>query len=48
VRDLSVEVTPGRVVIRGRTRSYHVKQLAQQGVREILPDARLENAIVVE
>ena len=48
VRELSVEVGPGRVVLRGRTSSFHVKQLAQHGVREILPDARLENAIVVE
>ena len=48
VRELSVEVAPGRVVLRGRTSSFHVKQLAQHGVREVLPDARLENAIVVE
>lgn len=48
VRDLSVEVAPGRVVLRGRTLSFHVKQLAQHGAREVLPDARLENAIVVE
>ena len=48
VRDLTVEVSPGRVVLRGRALSFHVKQLAQHGVREVLPDARLENAIVVE
>lgn len=50
VRNLEVEVgTAGdRVVIRGRATSYHVKQLAQQGAREALPHARLENAIVVE
>jgi len=48
VRDLVVEVGPDRVTIRGRSPSFHVKQLAQQGVQEILPHARLENAIVVE
>lgn len=48
VRELRVEVGPEGVTLRGRAKSYHVKQLAQQGVRELLPDARLENAIVVE
>jgi hypothetical protein len=48
VRELAVEVRSGRVVLRGRTSSFHVKQLAQHGVRELLPDAQLENAIVVE
>lgn len=50
VRNLEIEIATGgdRVVLRGRTGSYHVKQLAQQGVREALPNARLENAIVVE
>ncbi len=36
------------IVLRGRTNSFHVKQLAQQGAREALPNARLENAIVVD
>jgi hypothetical protein len=48
VRDLAVEVAHGRVVLRGRAASFHVKQLAQHEARELLPDARLENAIVVE
>jgi hypothetical protein len=48
VRDLAVEVYSERIVVRGRTRSYYVKQLAQHGVRDILPDVRLENAIHVE
>jgi hypothetical protein len=48
VRDLTVEVGPGRVVLRGRTASFHVKQLAQHEAQELLPDVRLENAIVVE
>lgn len=50
VRNLVVEVTGSgeSVVLRGRATCYHVKQLAQQGAREALPNARLENAIVVE
>ena len=45
---LVIELSAERVVLRGRARTYHVKQLAQHGVREVLPDAPLENAIVVE
>ncbi len=48
VRDLAVEVRPEGVVLTGRASSYHVKQLAQQGVRDLLPDVELRNAIVVE
>jgi hypothetical protein len=50
VRNLVVEVsgTGEGVVLHGRADSFHVKQLAQQGAREALPHARLENAIVVE
>jgi hypothetical protein len=48
IQDLAVEVGTGCVVLRGRVNSYHVKQLAQTGAQEALPDARLENAIVVE
>jgi hypothetical protein len=50
VRNLEVEICSRgeNVVLRGRTNSFHVKQLAQQGAREALPNARLENAIVVE
>ena len=50
VRNLVVEIAGSgdAVVIRGRAASFHVKQLAQHGVRDALPTARLENAIVVE
>lgn len=50
VRNLIVEVGGAgeSVVLRGRANSFHVKQLAQQGAREALPQAHLENAIVVE
>ena len=48
VRNLVVEVEGDSVVLRGRTSSFYVKQLAQHGAREALPHAQLENAIVVE
>jgi hypothetical protein len=48
VRELQVEVHPGRVVLRGRANSYYVKQLAQHAARTLLPEVRLENAITVE
>jgi hypothetical protein len=50
VKNLVVEIASGgdSVVLRGRTNSFHVKQLAQQGAREARPNAHLENAIVVE
>ena len=48
IRNLSIEVGPGRVVLRGQASSYYVKQLAQHGVFELLPQVRLENSIVVD
>lgn len=48
IRDLAVELRPEGVVIRGSSPSYYLKQLAQHGVRDMLPHVRLENAIVVE
>ena len=48
VRDLSIEMRPGRIVLHGQTNSYHVKQLAQHGLCNALPSTvRVENAIVV-
>jgi hypothetical protein len=48
VRNLAVEFVPEAVILHGSTNTYYVKQLAQHGVREMLPQVRLENAIVVE
>jgi hypothetical protein len=48
VQNLVIEIGSGRVVLRGRAKSFHVKQLAQRGVQEVLPYAKLENAIVVD
>jgi hypothetical protein len=48
VRDLHIELSPERVVLRGRTTSFYVKQLAQHGIREVLPHCSLENTIAVD
>jgi hypothetical protein len=48
IRNLAIELGPEQVVLRGEATSYYIKQLAQQGVRELLPVVRLENSIVVE
>jgi hypothetical protein len=48
VRNLCVELEPERIVLRGQTTTYHVKQLAQHGVRDLFPDMRVDNAIIVE
>ena len=47
VLNLDVELSPERVVLHGQVASFHVKQLAQQGIREVLPEVWLENAITV-
>jgi hypothetical protein len=47
IQNLQCELLPERVVLRGRAASYHLKQLAQHGVRDLLPEIPLENAIVV-
>jgi hypothetical protein len=48
VRDLAVELHGEGIVLRGSVGSYYVKQLAQHGVRDVLPHVRLDNAIVVD
>ncbi len=48
VHGLHVEFRQQRVVLRGRTNSYYVKQLAQHCVWDLLPEVPLENGIVVE
>jgi hypothetical protein len=47
VRNLAVEMTGEIVVLHGKASSFHVKQLAQSGVRDVLPRAAVRNAIVV-
>jgi hypothetical protein len=36
VRDLFVKADPGCVLVQGRARTYYVKQLAIQAIREVL------------
>ena len=47
VRRLRVDEATDHLVVHGLAPSYYVKQLAQHGVREMLPDVRLHNAIHV-
>ena len=42
-----VERFQGEVVLMGETATYHVKQLAQHGVLDIMPSIRLYNRITV-
>jgi hypothetical protein len=48
IRNLAIELCSERVVLRGESSSYYLKQLAQHGIRDVLPHVRLENAIVVQ
>ena len=48
IRNLQIELCPELVVLRGDAESYYIKQLAQHGIRDLLPEVRLENAIVVQ
>lgn len=45
--NLAIEVHPEQIVLRGETSTFHMKQLAQESVRKVLPQLRLVNAIEV-
>lgn len=47
VRKLEVHLSEQGVELTGEAPTYHVKQIAQHSVWELMPDARLTNAIVV-
>lgn len=47
LKNLTVEVDRDAVVLRGRAHSFHIKQLAQHGVMDLLPGVRVLNAIEV-
>lgn len=48
VYGLKVECSAGRLVLRGRCRTYHAKQLAQQAVLELTtPSTLVVNEIVI-
>ncbi len=48
VRNLAVEFNEERVILRGHVSSYYLKQLAQHGIHDLLPQISVTNAIVVE
>jgi len=48
VRGLTIELGSDQVVLHGRVASYHLKQLAQEGVLDVLPLVHLDNEIIVE
>jgi hypothetical protein len=47
LQQLTIELLPESVILRGWAATFHVKQLAQHAVWELLPDIWLDNAIVV-
>jgi hypothetical protein len=48
VRDLAVELNAERIVLKGQVSSYYIKQLAQHGIHDLLPQVSVTNAIIVE
>jgi hypothetical protein len=47
VRNLRLEWSEGRFVLFGSVNSYHLKQLAQHGILDVMPTARVVNALTV-
>ncbi len=47
LRKLDIELSPDGIVLHGETTTFHVKQLAQHGIRDILPNVDLRNDIIV-
>jgi hypothetical protein len=47
LRNLGIELFPERVILRGQAATYHIKQLAQHELLDLLPGRQLENAIEV-
>ncbi len=47
VWNLSVEFSSQEIILRGFADCYHMKQLAQEGIRKIFPEVRVKNAITV-
>jgi hypothetical protein len=48
IRDLAIELKPGRAILRGQASSNFTRQLAQHAVQDLLPDVRLENALAID
>jgi hypothetical protein len=47
IRNLTVEVVQGQVVVRGQAPSHHTRQLALQGALELLSGDRFSSLITV-
>ncbi len=47
LRKLDIQLSPDGIVLHGETSTFHVKQLAQHGIRDVLPNVHLRNDIVV-
>lgn len=48
VRNLKVELRDGEVILTGVTTQFYLKQMAQEGVKELVPEGtRVVNRIVV-
>ena len=47
LRNLDIQLAPDGILLQGSTSTYYVKQLAQHGIRDLLPDVQLHNAIEV-
>lgn len=47
IRNLMVEESRGTVVVSGEARTWHAKQLALQGMLEVLPGDRFRERITV-
>jgi len=47
LQNLDINLSSNGVVLRGLAQTFYVKQLAQHGVRDLLPDIHLDNAIQV-
>ena len=47
LRNLDINLSSEGVILKGQAQTFYVKQLAQHGVREVLPNIHLDNAIQV-
>ncbi len=48
IRNLEIQFSQEEVILSGDTSTYYVKQLAQHGVRDLMPTIRLHNRINVQ
>ncbi len=48
VKSLNIALDGGRIVLCGVAESFHLKQLAQHGILDVMPKVRIVNNIVVQ